>query len=163
MTILGKKKITATLLIILILAMTGFTGCGNNGSEGNSGGTDPDTGGNTTSEAAADQTPSGDLAVKISIDFPDDSDMDDVKDVGLAVPADATALDLLFAYINDVGIEMETEGDDDPYVSKIGTVKEDDSSGWVFTINDKTIMKSSGKAVLKNGDHVKWEYTTWQE
>ena len=160
MIIREKKKTTLALLLVLMLTLISFAGCGNSDNGNNNSSEDPSK---TSESAVENDRPAGDLAVTISIDFPDDSDMKDVKDADLAVPADATVLDLLFAYVNDNGLEIDTEGEDDSYVSKIGTVQEDDTSGWVFTINGETVMESATKSTLNSGDHVEWKYTTWQE
>lgn len=147
-----RKKRTMALLLVLVLAMVAFAGCG-----------DDDDSGKSDATKQAEEEVIGEIKVKLSIDFPDAEDQKDVEDKIIGLPAESSALDLLFAYANENNLAVETEGDDDPYVVSIGGVSQGDTTGWVFTINDESIMESSGKAMLKDGDEVEWEFTNWDD
>lgn len=146
-----RKKRTLALLLILVLSLVAFAGCSKDSD-------DEKTEGNTETEV---EKPQGDLQLTLSIKFPDKSKDKNIESKAMALPDGSSALDILWAYANENQLTVETEDDETPYVTKIGETAADDKSGWVFTVNGETIMESAGKTILKDGDEVLWEYTTW--
>lgn len=145
---LTKTKKIFIVLLALMLATVMFAGCGSD---------DPDE------TVVPEEEVSGEIKVTLDIDFPDNSGVADIEDKVVGLPADSSVLDLLFAYANDNNIDIVTEGEDDPYVVSIGGVEATGDSGWVFEVNDEPIMVPAGQAMLKDGDKVSWEFTTWSD
>ena len=144
---LTKTKKILIVLLALMLATVMFAGCGS----------DPDD------NAAPEEEVAGDIKVTLDIDFPDSSGVTDIEDKIVGLPADSSALDLLYAYANENNIEIVAEGEEDPYVVSINGVEATGDSGWVFEVNDEPIMVPAGQAMLKDGDEVSWEFTTWSD
>lgn len=138
-----KKIISVTLGLIMILSMTA---CGAS-SDGQAG--DGAAGGET-------------INVMIEIDYPDDSNIADVEDVSMQVPEGSTVLDVINEYgkANDVKIELSDKSES-AYVTSINGVSEGSASGWVYEVNDEMVMDAADQHIVKAGDEVSWEYTTW--
>lgn len=147
---MNKKSRLVAILLILTLVLASFAACGNDSNDNNS------------NEQTDPAEVIGDIKVKISIDFPDKEGLTDVDDVLVGMTAESSVLDLLFAYANDNGLEVTTSGEGTPYVSAIGGVTESGDKGWMFTVNDETVMKSAGEAMLSDGDEVEWEFTSFE-
>lgn len=148
MYINSKKRLTLTAVLILVMVMTMFSGCGSK-----------DEPADDAADVPASEEVIGDIKVTLSIDFPDTKGQADVEDIKIGLTEESSVLDVLFAYANENDIEVLTEGEEDPYVTSIGGVIEDGSWGWTYTINDEIVMESAGKAMIKNGDEVQWEYS----
>lgn len=147
-----KRKKSYILFLVFILAVTMLVGCGAD-----------DEKVATTEESITEEEviPEGDLKVSLSIEFPKKAIDDNVDGVTMALPSDATVLDLVWAYANENNLEVQFEDDDDPYVTQIGSVSEDKQSGWAFSVNGKTSTESAGKTTLSDGDKVVWKYVKW--
>lgn len=145
----NKTRKILIVLLALALATVMFAGCGSDDSADNA--------------PAPEEEVKGDIKVTLDIDFPDSSGEADIEDKVVGLPADSSVMDLLFAYANENNLVIETDGEDDPYVVSINGVKASGESGWVFEVNDEPIMEAAGKTMLKDGDEVSWEYTSWSE
>lgn len=153
MKINTKKSKLVMLFLVLVLSMAAFAGCSSDSDDGN----DSDDNGAQQEEVI------GEIKVKLSIDFPDTDGQQDVEDKVIGMNADASVLDLLFAYANENSLDVQTEGDDMPYVMSIGGLNAKGDSGWIFTVNDETVLDAAGDAILKDGDEVEWEYTSFDD
>ena len=75
-----------------------------------------------------------------------------------------TAFDLLTETAEEKNISVVFSGSkSSPYVTSINGLCEKQhgpSSGWVYTVNGKMVMLSSGKCTLNPDDVVQWKYIT---
>lgn len=101
-------------------------------------------------------------AITISIDYPYETKMKDVKDAAVTVNQGSTALDALLYYSKLSGIPIAFDGSQqDGTISAINNVRKDDhgyDSHWVLKINGKTPEENAGKIVVNQGDHLEWSY-----
>lgn len=101
-------------------------------------------------------------AITISIDYPYESKMKDVKNASVTVNQGSTALDALLYYGKLSGIPVQFEGSQqDGSVSAINNVRKDDhgyDSHWVLKVNGETPKENAGKIVVNQGDHLEWSY-----
>lgn len=76
-----------------------------------------------------------------------------------------TAFDVLNKITREKGIHMEfveTTLYNSVYIEGINNLYEFDcgeNSGWIYTVNGKTLSKSSSKYLIKDGDRIAWLYT----
>ncbi len=75
-----------------------------------------------------------------------------------------TVLDLLLETAREKNIPAVYSGSkSSAYVTGIGEYAEKQhgpSSGWVYTINGKSVMRPCGSCILNPGDKVEWKYIT---
>ncbi len=153
----NKKRTAFAVLMVLLLVMAAFAGCGSSDKKESK-----DTG--SKKEAAVEDKAVGDIIVKLSIDFPEKDAPADVKNKDVGLTSESSVLDALFAYANDNNLEIGIEGEDEKaFVNSIGGVAGNDKTGWVYTINKKTVMESAGKAMLEDGDTIEWKYTDFSD
>lgn len=146
----AKSKKAFAVLLILVLIMGAFAGCG-------------DDDGKTEDATPPEEVPQGDLAITLSIDFPDNSGLDDIEDKPMALPEGGTVLDLIYSWANESSIELTFDKDDPEtqYLQAIGDIKETKSEGWTYEVNDEMVMTAIGATPLKNGDEVEFEFVSW--
>lgn len=134
------------ILLMTLMLMLALASCG--GGAGNDDG------------AAADQNEM--ISVTVEIDYPDDSDAEDVEDVVVEIPKDGTVMDALNAYADDADCEvLMDQSSSTAYVTSIGGVAAGGSSGWTYEVNDEQVMEAADACVLKDGDEVSWSFETW--
>lgn len=144
-----KMKKISVLILSMILVLT-MVSCGNSSK-------------NTETGSNSD----GKITVTLDIDFPDSSNVKDVEDLKLTVDSGSTVFDVIMkAYTAESGEEVTaTESDNTEnatrYISSISGVAETDSAGWMYEVNDETIMKSADQCTLKNGDEIEWSFESW--
>lgn len=141
------KKFTAILLAaIMTFAMAA---CGTN--------SEPSSGTDASNQDAM-------ISVTIEVDYPDDSNVADVDDFSLQVPEGASALDVLNQYATESNTKVEmSDSSATAYVTAINGVAEASDAGWVYELNDKTVMKAADQCIVKAGDEISWEYTSWDD
>lgn len=144
----NKKRNVLFSLLVLALFILVAAGCSNDSETKDTAVDDP-----------VDNEVIGDIKATISIDFPDNSGQQNVKNITMGLTDDSSVLDLLFSYTNENDLDIEIEGgDENPYVVSIGGITQTDNKGWIFKVNDEMVMEPAGKAKLKTGDKVVWEF-----
>lgn len=105
-----------------------------------------------------------DITVTIEIDFPDDSGVQDIDNAQVSVSEGNSVLDVLNTYgeENSVDITLD-ERSESPYVISISGVEATGSSGWVYELNDETVMESADKCTVQDGDKVDWSFESWDD
>ena len=149
------KKIYKILpvLSIALLMLLAAAGCG-------SGGDSQDAAGDGNADAGSGQT----ITITMDIGFPDESGVADIEDAAVTVDEGCSVLNALVTYCNDNDIEVVTdEFSENPYVTGINGVMEDDTAGWTYEVNDEMIMESADACILRDGDEVSWEFESWSE
>lgn len=155
--IVGKKRALILMLMAIIIALA-MASCGNGESSN-----DDDSSSGDQSKPQAEEEIVADTVANLKVEFPSSSDDENVNAEGITLPADSTAIDVLFAYVNENDLTIDVEEGDTVYIKQIGSVKETKNAGWVFTVNDETVMEAADKVVIKTGDTVKWEFKTFDE
>lgn len=93
--------------------------------------------------------------------IPDDGCI--LPDTVVEMPENSTALDALCVARDEYGIQMEySGGKKTAYIEGIGNLYERDGgrwSGWMYSVNDQYPDVGCGEYILKDGDHLKWDYT----
>lgn len=150
------KKIRRILAIMtmLCLILTGCTGVGSNGKE---------------EKCSVTISIRCDTAVANGMNqqdkwkgvIPDDGCI--LPDTVVEMPENSTALDALCVARDEYGIQMEySGGKKTAYIEGIGNLYERDGgrwSGWMYSVNDQYPDVGCGEYILKDGDHLKWDYT----
>lgn len=148
----SKTKHVLILFMILALVLGTFAACGSSDET-------------TTDEPAQteEELPQGDLALTISIDFPDSSSLEDVKDKPMALPDGGTVLDLIYNWANENAVELQFDKEDPEtqYLQAIGDAKEAKDKGWTFEVDGEMPMTSIGTTALKDGSHIDFKYVSW--
>ena len=154
-----KKLSVFVLTFIMIFSMAA---CGSSTGSDNAGTTAPTQNSDTAdnSSSAAD----GEITVTIDIDYPDSSKAADVDDARVVVADGSTVLDVLNRYAEDNNVEIRMDDTSSaPYVISIGGVEATDTAGWVYEVNDKTIMETADKHMVRNGDDIEWSFENWND
>lgn len=139
-----------SLLLAGILMMFTITACGNNNAASDQ-----------QSDTSADTAT---VTVTIDIDFPDDSNVADVDDATITVNDGSSVLAVLEAYADEnSGEVLLDESSESPYVTSINGVAATDTAGWIYEVNDETIMESADKYIVKNGDDISWDFDSWSD
>lgn len=98
-----------------------------------------------------------DIVVPVSITLPESAGAEP-KTIEVTVVDGATVLDALEATGWDVQVEDSDYGKFVSSINGIANGSEGDASGWVFTVNDQTVMEASDACKLKAGDSVQWSF-----
>lgn len=102
-------------------------------------------------------------AISLSIDFPEESGIEDVS-VPLTVAENSTALDALLLYgkLKEIPVTF-SGGGSSAYIQSVDQVKEKDygdTSGWIYRLNGETLSQAAGTVVLQDGDQLEWLFVT---
>lgn len=109
------------------------------------------------SENAKDNDAEKDEGKKAEKD--EDAVRTNVENYPMQVQEDATVMQILEAYSDQEGIELEVDTSGTPYVTSINKVAADGSSGWVCEVNgDSNIAKEAAEYKVKDGDAIVWSY-----
>lgn len=153
------------LILAFMLALAG-AGCA---SPNDSGGT-PAANDSSGSAAASGSTTASGISVKVTIDcseaveagnatalaIADDKGM--LFDETVELEEGATVYDALVA----TGVTfVSTESSMGSYVSGIGGLSmgdEGEMSGWIYTVNQESVMESANDLKLSDGDSVEWNF-----
>lgn len=146
-----KKFILIISALIMTLAMTACT-------------VDPSDDGSDTET----------ITVYMNIDFPDTEDDDDeAADADMAYPEDiedfkmqvengATVMQILESFASQNNIEVLVDDSSATlYVTSIAGVAAGDNSGWIYEVNDESIMEEAAKCTPSNGDEITWEFISF--
>lgn len=92
-------------------------------------------------------------------------DFEEVKKVEFVVEEGSTVLEAtqLYCIANDLNIELDS---DKTYITSMAGVTQGDyrdTTGWIYELNDETVMVSADKQELKEGDHISWEFLDWTQ
>jgi len=160
---MNKRVKSLILVALMIIAMMSFAGCKDDADIGIIGGAD-----GPTQIIVADKLDNTIIdtnvyTAELSIDYPDDSGLEDLEDVEIIIVDGTTVLEALTTYAKANNLVVSVEQGVSPYVTNIGGVTATDDTGWVFEVNDEMVMVSAGELVLKDGDEVDWEFVTWDE
>lgn len=119
---------------------------------------------NISKEDESKNTASKTIEIKLDIDFPDDSDIQDVDDLKMNVPKGSSVLEVLNQYgkENDVEILLDEESNT-AYVTSINGVAATKTAGWIYEINDEAVMDPADKTTVTKGDNIDWEFTEWTD
>lgn len=113
------------------------------------------------------------ITVEMNIDYPDADDDDadaeaaqvypeDIEDYRMQVESGATVMQILEAFASQNGLEVVVDDTSSTvYVTSIGGVAAGDSTGWIYEINDESVMEEAAKCVPVNGDEITWEFITY--
>lgn len=153
-----KKLSVFVLTFIMIFSMAA---CGSTGSSNTA------TTEQTQNSASADNSATaanGEITVTIDIDYPDSSKVADVDDAKVIVPDGSSVLDVLNRYAEDNNVEVRMDDTSSaPYVVSIGGVEATDTAGWVYEVNDETIMETADKHIVKDRDDIEWSFENWND
>lgn len=141
------KKIL--ILLIGIMMVFAFAGCGN--SESNE-----ETGGQQEEQATTlpeDKAPDGTIAVFMSVDYPDGCGADDRGDTMIRIKEGDSAAAALETLAEMAGFEVKT--DDSGKVAEVNGIKAPDGTAWTCTINGEDTPEG-GEAIPADGDDVCW-------
>ncbi len=162
------------VMIVSIIMMFALAACGS--TQGSAEGTAPDAG-NTAASSDAGSTDSndglntdggdpaeGEISVEIEIDYPDGSGVKDVDDVKFNVPSNSSALDVLqlYAKANNFKVVMD-ETSPTAYVISVNGVDATDSAGWIYELNEQSIMEQASDVIVAEGDEVSWSFEDWND
>lgn len=101
------------------------------------------------------------INVAIEIDYPDDSELEDVQ-ASMIVEEGTTAMEQLYSYANDNNIEVVLdESSPTIYVTSINGVEQTADAGWVYEVNDEMTMDAADELILEEGTKISWEFTSW--
>lgn len=115
-----------------------------------------------SSDPSEDGSDINTINVTMNILYPKDSHKDNVEGYTMQVQENATVMQILEAYSNQEGIEMEVDTSGTPYVTSINEVKAKGSSGWTYEVSEDTnITKGADEYKVKDGDSIVWRYVTW--
>lgn len=92
-------------------------------------------------------------------------DFEEVKKVKFVVEEGSTVLEAtqLYCVANDLNIELSS---DKTYITSMAGITQGDyrdTTGWIYELNDETVMVSADKQELKEGDHISWEFLDWTQ
>lgn len=139
-----------SILLISLMLVLALMSCGENGSI-----EDKEKDGPASNE---------DIAITINISYPDESNLDDVEDAAMIVEDKSSVLEALTTYADENGIEVEMdESSENPYVTSINGVAESDTAGWIYEVNNETVMESADMYILENGDVISWFFESWAQ
>lgn len=139
-----------SILLISLMLVLALMSCGENGSI-----EDKEKDGPASNE---------DIAITINISYPDESNLDDVEDAAMIVEDESSVLEALTTYADENGIEVEMdESSENPYVTSINGVAESDTAGWIYEVNNETVMESADMYILENGDVISWFFESWAQ
>lgn len=158
----GKKMKKLSVLVLTFIMVLAMAACGgNNGNSSNANTTDQ-----TQNSAASDNSGTaagGDIVVTIDIDYPDSSKLADVEDVKVRIPENSSVLDVLNKYADKNNVKIIIDDSSAPYVTSIGGVAATDAAGWVYEVNDETVMEATDKHIVKDGDDIEWSFESWND
>lgn len=144
------KKAAALVASLLLASMLAMAGCASEASSEAS----------SSSQSSSSQSSSAEAAQSMSVGIVVVDPKDDaLKSLDETVSAEegATVLDVLEASTADADIEDSSYG---KYVTGIGGIDAEGSSGWVYTVNGEEVMESIDSCVLADGDTVEFKYIT---
>ncbi len=98
--------------------------------------------------------------ITISIDYPERSELTDLKEIPFTIEENSSVLEALQLYcnVNEMPVTIETTygtvvGINDLYNGDIFT-----SRSWQFKVNGQLSEKPAGEVILENGDSLEWVY-----
>lgn len=139
-----------SILLISLMLVLALMSCGENGS--------------IEDKEKDDPASNEDIAITINISYPDESNLDDVEDAAMIVEDESSVLEALTTYADENGIEVEMdESSENPYVTSINGVAESDTAGWIYEVNNETVMESADMYILENGDVISWSFESWAQ
>lgn len=99
------------------------------------------------------------IHVSMDVIYPKDADIENVTDFEMQVEESATVLDVLKSFADQQDIEVIIDDSSSSvYVTSINGYAAEDTSGWIYEVNNETVMEEASHYVLANGDEVTWEY-----
>lgn len=114
-------------------------------------------------EPSADGSDAKMINVAIEIDYPDDSEKEDIQ-ASMIVEAGTSAIDQLYSFTDDNNIDVVLdESSPTIYVTSIGGVDQTADAGWVYEVNDEMTMDAADELILEEGTKISWEYTSWDD
>ena len=167
-----KKLLVLMVSAIMVIALAA---CGTAGSADNTTNAPADNGNAAASSEAgtasgdAEKTDGGDavegeITVELEIDYPDGSGVRDVEDVKYNVPSNSSALDVLQLYAKENNFEVVMdESSPTAYVISVNGVEATDSAGWIYELNDESIMEQASDVIVAQGDEVSWSFEEWSD
>lgn len=114
-------------------------------------------------QAAEDEGPieagqtAEDIVVPVSITMPESADAES-KTIEVTVLEGATVLQALEATGWDVQVEDSDYGKFVTSINGVANGSEGEASGWVYTVNDETVMEACDARQLAAGDSVQWSF-----
>ena len=110
------------------------------------------------------------ITVEMNIDFPDADDEEfeldeypaDIEDYEMQVEDGATVMQILEAFATQQNLDVVVdESSATVYVTSIGGVAAGGNTGWIYEINDESVMEEAAKCVPANGDEITWEFISF--
>lgn len=98
-----------------------------------------------------------DIVVPVSITMPERAGAEP-KTIEVTVPDGATVLQATEAAGWDVQVEDSDYGKFVTSINGIANGSEGEASGWVYTVNDETVMEACDVRQLAAGDSVQWSF-----
>lgn len=101
------------------------------------------------------------VSVKISITYPENSDMQNVVEETIIVDKGESVLDVLEEYADEKDFVIAVDTASTPYVTSINGVAASGSSGWIYQVNGNQVMDPADSYKAVSGETYQWIYTTW--
>ena len=148
---LGEKKLLAVLCAALLSCALLF-GCTAQSTSNASSGNEASSSAAVSNDAP--EAPEEEVTISVTVTGEKDGiSINDATDMSVA--AGVTALDALQLVSSDVIVEESSYG---PFVSSIGGLANEGSSGWTYTVNGEYVAESAGTYILADGDVLAWTY-----
>lgn len=100
------------------------------------------------------------INITLSIDYPNQSNRTDIKEVAFKLEEDTTVLQLIELYgnVNNLSILVDTTHSTLEGINGVNNGAYWKKGEWKFTINEKFTSKPEGEKTLENGDFVQFIY-----
>lgn len=162
----------AGLLASTLLASALLTGCAAQNSNASSGaeGSSASTSASAQTAAADNGADAAAISATVSIEFPVNANGEGAD----ARESDATSANIesyavelaedqatVLGALETTGVSYSVENSQyGAYITAIGDVTAEGSSGWVYTVNGEQVMESADVCQLSDGDSVEFSYIT---
>lgn len=103
------------------------------------------------------------INTSIVIDYPEDSDKEDVQ-VAMIVEEGTSAMEQLYSFADDNNLDVVLdESSPTIYVTSINGVEQTADAGWVYEVNDEMTMDAADELMLEEGMKITWKYSSWAD
>ena len=161
-TELPKQWLVACVALLFAFMLV-VPGCASEAADNGAGGNGGENAAEQAAQAAEEEGPieagqtAEDIVVPVSITMPDSAGAEP-KTIEVTVLEGATVLQATEAAGWDVQVEDSDYGKFVGAINGIANGSEGEASGWVYTVNDETVMEACDVRQLHAGDSVQWSF-----